>query len=465
MNRKEVSMTRSRTRFVAALLAGTALGGIATFWQGGLHAQPQAPAAISRALAPQAGFGDLVQQVQPAVVSIQVAGRAAPEAPFAPARAVRGLGSGFVMDAEGHIVTNAHVVANAQQVRVTLADGRELPARILGVDQRTDIALLKVEAGAPLPFLRFGDSDAVRVGDWVVAVGSPFGLNATVTAGILSARGREIGQGSYDDFLQVDAPINSGNSGGPLFAQDGSVVGVNTAIYSPTGGSVGIGFAIPSRIVQQVAAQLKAQGRVDRGFLGVTTQPMNAALATALGLPDGQGALVAEVGADSPAARGGLRPGDVVLAVGGQRVRDPRALARQVAEIPAGQEARLTVRRNGAEQEVTVRLGEMPDARVVNARADGRDNQAQRAPLGLALAPAPKGEGVVVAQLRPGSPAAEAGLQPGDVILQVAGRPVASPEAAVQALRAANGPVALRVQREGQTLFLALSPAASPAAG
>ena len=456
-------MTKPRTRLAAALLAGTALGGIATFWQGELHAQPTPPAPIIRSLAPQGGFADLVQAVQPAVVSIQVTGRAQAEGPMGPARAVRGLGSGFVMDAEGHVVTNAHVVANAQQVKVTLADGRELPARILGTDPRTDLALLKVEAGAPLPFLRFGDSDAARVGDWVVAVGSPFGLNATVTAGILSARGREIGQGPYDDFLQVDAPINSGNSGGPLFAQDGSVIGVNTAIYSPSGGSVGIGFAIPSRMVQQVAAQLKANGRVDRGFLGVQTQPLSPALATALGLPRAEGALVADVTEGSPAARAGLRAGDVVLTLNGQAVRDARALARQVAEIPSGREARVTIRRNGAEQELAVRMGELPDARVRNARAEAAPEQ--RAPLGVALAPAPKGEGVVVAQVRPDSPAAEAGLRPGDLLAQVAGRDVATPEAAVQALRGARGPVALRVVREGVTVFLALTPAASPAAG
>ncbi len=452
-------MTRSRTRLAAALLAGTALGGIATFWQGELHAQPQPAAPIIRSAVPQGGFADLVQAVQPAVVSIQVTGRAQAEGPMGPARAVRGLGSGFVMDAEGHVVTNAHVVANAQQVKVTLADGRELPARLLGTDPRTDIALLKVEAGGPLPFLRFGDSDAARVGDWVVAVGSPFGLNATVTAGILSARGREIGQGPYDDFLQVDAPINSGNSGGPLFAQDGTVIGVNTAIYSPSGGSVGIGFAIPSRMVQQVAAQLKANGRVDRGFLGVQTQPLSPALATALGLPRAEGALVAEVTENSPAARAGLRAGDVVLKLNGQDVRDARALARQVGEIPSGREARVLIRRNGAEQELAVRMGELPDARVRNARADGETPQ-QRAPLGLALAPSGKGEGVVVAQVRPDSPAAEAGLRPGDVLAQVAGRDVATPEAAVQALRGVRGPVALKVVREGVTVFLALTPAA-----
>ena len=460
-------MTRFRTRLAATLLAGTALGGLATFWQGELHAQGATPPApIVRSLAPQGGFADLVQAVQPAVVSIQVTGRAQGETPFAPARAVRGLGSGFVMDADGHVVTNAHVVANAQQVKVTLADGRELPARILGTDARTDVALLKVEAGRPLPFLRFGDSDAARVGDWVVAVGSPFGLNATVTAGILSARGREIGAGPYDDFLQVDAPINSGNSGGPLFAQDGTVIGVNTAIYSPTGGSVGIGFAIPARMVQQVAAQLKEHGRVDRGFLGVATQPLNPALATALGLAAPEGALVADVTEGSPAARAGLRAGDVVLRVNGEAVRDARALARQVAAIPAGREARLAIRRNGAEQELLVTLGGTPEARRQEARGEAGQ---RNAPLGLALAPAQAGkgagEGVVVAQVRPGSPAAEAGLRPGDVLAQVGGRDVASPEAAVQALRGATGPVALKVVREGQSLFLALTPAPSPAAG
>lgn len=443
-------MTRTRTRFVAALLAGTAMGGLFTTLAPSLHAQAPAPLV---AAAPQPGFAALVERVQPAVVGIQAQGQGQ-----------RGIGSGFIVDPAGLVVTNAHVVEGARELRVTLADGRELPARLLGADARTDLALLKLEAGAPLPHVPFGDSDAARVGDWVVAVGSPFGLSGTVTAGILSARGREIGAGPYDDFLQVDAPINRGNSGGPLFGLDGAVVGVNTAIFSPSGGSVGIGFSIPANLAKQVVAQLRDKGRVERGFLGVATQPLTPALAAALGMPAPQGALVADVTPDSPAARAGLRPGDVVLAVNGQALRDGRALARAMAAVAPGQEATLTIRRGGAEQALTARVAEGPEARVVPARADAPAEPRRGGALGLALAPHPGG-GAVVAAVRPGSPAEAAGLQPGDAIEAVNGQPVAGPEAAAAALRALSGPAALAVRRDGRAVFVGITPPASPARG
>ncbi|WP_270939327.1 S1C family serine protease, partial [Falsiroseomonas oryzae] len=281
--------------------------------------------------APSAGFAELVRAVRPAVVQITASG----QAPRGPAGmpnpgAGRGqaVGSGFVIDAAGHIVTNNHVVEGAQRLMVRLDDGRELQARLIGRDPRTDIALLKVEAGAPLPFVALGDSDRAEPGDWVVAMGNPFGLNGTVTTGIVSAIGRDIGAGPYDEFIQVDAPINQGNSGGPLFSQDGGVIGVNTAIFSPTGGSVGIGFAVPSNLVKRVVADLQAHGRVERGFVGVATQPVDAAMAAALKLPareggTARGALVASVERDSPAAKAGLRPGDVVTAIDGKPVTSP----------------------------------------------------------------------------------------------------------------------------------------------
>ncbi|MBY0336645.1 MAG: trypsin-like peptidase domain-containing protein [Acetobacteraceae bacterium] len=384
---------RRRALLAATLLGGSSLAGLA-FWNGHPATAQTAPPAIAvpgqAANAPTAGFADLVARVRPAVVTITASGRQEAQparSPFQPGseqdqmfrrffgeegrpqpgpRARRegaALGSGFVVDAEGHVVTNNHVIQGASQVMVTLDDGRELPARVVGRDPRTDLALLKVEAGAPLPWLNLGDSDRARPGDWVVAVGNPFGLGGTVTAGILSARGRNIGQGPYDDFLQVDAPINSGNSGGPLFALDGSVIGVNTAIFSPTGGSVGIGFAIPSGMVRQVVADLKANGRVERGFLGISTQPVSRPVAEALSLPRPEGAMVAEVTPGSPAARAGLRPGDVVRAVDGSPVREPRDLARLIAGKRPGEQATLSVRRDGQDRDLRAALDPLQDGK------------------------------------------------------------------------------------------------------
>ena len=272
-------------------------------------------------------FADLVQKVSPAVVTISSTMReqaddqssfpsGSPQAQEfgqffgmpdqGGTHLVQALGSGFIVDSKGHVVTNDHVVKDATDIEVTLADGRKLPAKVVGVDPKTDLAVLQVKSDTPLPHLALGDSAAARVGDWVVAVGNPFGLGGTVTAGILSARGRQIGEGPYDDFLQIDAPINRGNSGGPLFAQDGTVIGVNTAIYSPSGGSVGIGFAIPSSVVKQVVSQLETSGKVERGWLGVEAQPVSPAMAKALKLSSATGALIAEVQKDSPAASAGI---------------------------------------------------------------------------------------------------------------------------------------------------------------
>jgi serine protease Do len=431
-------------------------------------------------------FADLVARVAPSVVRVTVSGQAEPAtetaeippelrgSPFerffrgqpgpqgregAPqGRRVAGQGSGFIIDGAGFIVTNHHVVGRANAVKVELADGRTLPAKLVGSDPQTDLALLKVDAGAtPLPAVKLGDSDAVRVGEWVLAMGNPFGLGGTATTGIVSARGRQIGAGPYDDFLQTDAAVNPGNSGGPLFNTAGEVVGINTAIFSPSGASAGIGFAVPSKLATQVVAQLREHGRVERGWLGVSMQPMDEELGKAVQAADGKGALIAQVEPDSPAAKGGLKAGDVVVGVNGQAVTAPRDLAMAMAAMKPGQPATIAVLRDGARVEERIVVGTVPGARMA---ANGQQGEPTTGALGLALAPAPKGEGVVVAQVRPDSVAAERGLKQGDVILRAGGREVAKPQdvqAAVKAARdAGRSSIALQVQREGGSRFMAL---------
>ena len=305
-------------------------------------------------------FADLADKVRPAVVSITSKMDVEPAAeedslpmpfgrhgmaPHGRAGRMEARGSGFIIDADGTVVTNNHVVRNAHAITITLSDGTELPAKLVGTDPRSDLAVLKIKADHKLPFVALGNSGTVRPGEWVVAMGNPFGLGGSVTAGIVSALGRDIGSGPYDDYIQVDAPINQGNSGGPLFTQDGHVVGVNTAILSPSGGSVGIGFAIPSAVVQQVVSELLAKGVVTRGYLGVESQKISATMANALNLPKGQngegsGALVASVEASSPAAEAGVQPGDVIVAVNSTPIKDPRDLAVAVADSKPGTAAK-----------------------------------------------------------------------------------------------------------------------------
>ena len=484
--------SRRNAAFAAVLLAGTALGGFgASLGPAIAQSQPAAAAPIVPQTGPTLpGFADMVTRVRPAVVTITSTERVQAERAASPfpqgseqdrtfrrffgggqpqreaPRAAKALGSGFLVDAAGHVVTNNHVVEGATKVVVTLEDGRELEARVVGRDPRTDVALLKIEAGGSLPFLALGDSDKARPGDWVVAVGNPFGLGGTVTAGILSARGRDIGAGPYDDFLQVDAPINSGNSGGPLFGVDGSVLGVNTAIFSPSGGSVGIGFAIPSNVVKAVVAELEAHGHMDRGYIGLVSQPVTPEMAAALNLAHPRGALVAEVEPDAPAARSGLRPGDVITAVNGTAVADPRGLARQVATLHAGGAVALTVQRDGAERTVQLTAAALPDK---TAEAGPQAAAPEQGRLGLALAPinpaareslglAEDVRGAVIAAVRPGSPASEAGLKAGDVVQGVGNRAVASPQEVIQAIQgtAPHRALALRVLRDGHSLFVAL---------
>ncbi|MET0606109.1 MAG: trypsin-like peptidase domain-containing protein [Beijerinckiaceae bacterium] len=274
-----------------------------------------------------------------------------------------GQGSGFFISADGEIVTNNHVVKGATEVEIVTNDGRTLAARVVGTDPRTDLALLKVKEKGTYPFVSLATS-APRVGDWVMAVGNPFGLGGTVTAGIVSARGRDIGSGPYDDYLQIDAPVNKGHSGGPTFDLNGSVVGVNTAIYSPSGGSVGIAFAVPASTVEKVVSSLRDGKEVERGFIGVNSQPVSTDLADALGLADSKGALIASVTEDSPAAKAGLRKGDLIIAVDGDKVSDPRDLARKIGGLKPGQKTSLKLLRKGAETTVSLELGKRPAERA-----------------------------------------------------------------------------------------------------
>ena len=385
-----------RTLFAATLLTSTALGGVTAFAQD--NAAPIQPPQLSH---PLPDFVDLVKQVKPAVVSITVkmtddgdegeggipghGGQGASpfgNMPFpmpfpfgqqqAHPRTIEARGSGFLIDADGTIVTNNHVVKNAKSVSVTLDDGTTLPARIIGHDSRSDLAVIRIKAGHKVPFIALGNSDEAQPGAWVVAVGNPFGLGGTVTAGIVSARGRDIGAGPYDSFIQTDAPINMGNSGGPLFMQNGQVVGVNTMIFSTGGGSVGIGFAIPSNTVKSVVAQLEKSGHVTRGFIGVSAQGVTPSMATALHLPaaagDDRGALVASVEPDSPAQSAGIEPGDVITTVNDHPIGNQRDLAITVSQIPPGDEAHVAVLRGGQHQEPDGQGGDTDDRPGERAR-------------------------------------------------------------------------------------------------
>jgi serine protease Do len=343
-------------------------------------------------------FADVVEKVKPAVVSVRVKvdavadrgdgddaeafglpdlppgspmerffrrfrdGQGGPGFQFrhGPRRHAEAQGSGFFISADGYVVTNNHVVDHAAEVQVTMDDGRTLDAKVVGTDPKTDLAVLKVKEGGNFPFVTFA-AKAPRVGDWVIAVGNPFGLGGTVTAGIVSARGRDIGAGPYDDFLQIDAPVNRGNSGGPTFNLAGEVVGVNTAIASPSGGSVGIAFAIPSDEAQKIVASLKDNGAVSRGFIGVQIQPVTKDIAEAMGLAEPKGALVAETVQGGPAEKAGLRRGDAIVAVDGQAIREPKELSRRIAAIEPGKTVSLTVLRDGKERTVTIEIGRQND--------------------------------------------------------------------------------------------------------
>ena len=388
------------------------------------------------------------------------------------------LGSGFIIDPSGYIVTNNHVVGQADSVTVIFQDDSKHPAKIVGRDPKTDIALLKIDAKKPLPYVQWGDSDRAKVGDWIIAVGNPFGLGGTVTTGIVSARGRDIHSGPFDDFLQLDAAINRGNSGGPTFDMQGRVIGINTAIYSPNGGSVGIGFAIPSNLAQNIVAQLKDQGHVTRGWLGVQIQNVTPDIAKSLGLDPNapKGALVAAVQDNSPAQKAGVKQGDVITGVNGHEIDKMHDLPRLVAETPAGKTLDITVMRDGKSQQLDAKIAELKDqdqqfASNNRGGGEGQQQQAENSTaLGVQLAPlnaqmrrrlhlGKDVKGVVVAGVADDSPAAGIGLAPGDVIESVNQQPVSSPGDAAAKLKEAakQKQVLLLLNRHGTNEFVGLS--------
>jgi serine protease Do len=417
-------------------------------------------------------FADLVERVSPSVVTITVEEQVKDQSggfdpqdipePFrnffnqfgqgqqsAPHKAVA-MGSGFVIDKGGLIVTNNHVVEGGTKITVKFPDGREFDAKLIGTDPATDIALLRVKADRPLPAVEFGDDRQARVGDWVVAVGNPFGLSNTVTAGIISSIGRDVGNGPYTDFIQIDAPINRGNSGGPTFDIQGKVIGMNSMIFSPSGGSVGIGFAIPSSTIHDVVAQLQAHGRVARGYLGVEIQSITPEMAASFSNKSVKGAIVASVTPGSPAAVAGFVPGDIVLAVNGRPVEDSRDLTRRVASLPAGASAAFTISRNGAPKTLNARIGAKKDDQVASNNTQQRGappSTAEAMGLGLAaVTPETRRaynidngvNGVVITRVDPNSDAADKGLQPGDVVVSIGNRPVHSPQEVKATVQAAQ---------------------------
>jgi serine protease Do len=376
---------------------------------------------------------------------------------------ITGLGSGFFITPDGYAVTNNHVVDHAQSVQVTTDDGKKYTAKVIGTDPKTDLALIKVDGKSDFAYVNF-EGSAPRVGDWVVAVGNPFGLGGTVTAGIISAQGRDIGSGAYD-YLQIDAPINKGNSGGPTFDMNGNVVGVNTAIYSPSGGSVGIGFDVTAQTAQSVIAQLKDKGSVTRGWLGVQIQPVTSEIADSLGLKGTRGALVDEAQPNAPAAKAGIRSGDVITALDGKPTKDSRELARQIAAMSPDSSVKLEVIRKGETRTLTVTLGTMPNSQQAS-NGEEKPKLASNIPhLGLTVAPAEEvagsGEkGVVVTSVDPEGAAAERGLQTGDVVLDVGGEAVSSAGDVRKAIGDAKAggkhDVLMRVKSSQATRFVAL---------
>ena len=441
-------------------------------------------------------FADQVEKLSPAVVNISTTtivndGQAMDMPQFPPGspfeeffknfgdndrqRKAQSLGSGFIIDDDGIVVTNYHVIENAEEIRVVLSDETSFTAEVLGQDQKTDIAVLKIDPGdTKLTAVSFGNSDELRVGDWVLAIGNPFGLGGTVTAGIVSARGRDIGNGPYDDFIQTDASINRGNSGGPLFNTDGDVIGINTAIYSQSGGSVGIGFAISSNLAERVAKQLIEFGQTRRGWLGVYIQEVTPDIAESLGLDDAIGALISSVNEAGPAAKGGIQPGDVIVKFDGKLIEKMRDLPRIVAETDIGAKVNVELFRQGKRETVTVTLGELEKAELAGVidNGGGQSDEFSFGSLGFSVANLnaalaeefgldSDARGVVVREVVPGSPAADKGLTVGDILRRYGQRPIDDAAGLAADIRkaetAGRSGVLLLIERDGRERFIQIS--------
>ncbi len=434
------------------------------------------------------GFSSLVNAVKPAVVNIATTSRSKSSFGKTPhfgnqffneqfngqqespsTRETHALGSGFIISEDGVVVTNHHVIDGANEIEVVFQNGKRYPAILKGSDKKTDIAVLQVDADHPLPHVNFGDSDSAEVGDWVVAIGNPFGLGGSVSVGVVSARGRDIQSGPYDDFIQIDAPINRGNSGGPLFNTRGEVIGVNSAIYSPTGGSVGIGFSIPSALVENVVTQLSETGVVERGWLGVQIQTVSDEIGEGLGLTEAHGALVSQIIDKSPAQRAGIQVGDVIVSYDQQRVDEMRDLPRLVANTIAESKVALGIWRNEAIQTIEVVISENQDkAQLADANPERSETEEK---LGLVLKPLTnelrkqysvraESEGVIITDIDPASEAAGRGVRVGDVILKVGRKNVNEVEQINNTVKSAlddkKTSLLLLIEREGQALFVAI---------
>src|SRR5215468_854856 len=503
-------MTKTKA-ILAALGVTTAL--TATALIAPLFAAPTAVAAAPTVSGVQ-DFSDLAAKVTPAVVNVAVTVKAGADdgddtqmadrgqqqqmdefmqrfmdqfgqkgrpqmKPQRPAQKAQAVGTGFIIDPAGWVVTNYHVAGKADSITITMNDGRKMQAKLMGGDEKTDLALLKVESDKPLPYVEFADATKVRVGQPVMAVGNPFGLGGTVTTGIVSARGRDIHSGPFDDYIQTDAAINRGNSGGPLFDMDGKVIGINTAIFSPTGGNIGLGFAIPSSLAQPVIGQLKTNGKVERGLLGVQIQPLSEELVKSMALDSEKGALVAQVQPDSSAQAAGVKSGDVIKSVDGKEVATIRDLTRTISAMKPGTSVKLGVWRDGKDMTLTAKIGDQKDeAAAVKTSADKSDKADKKAePLSYGVSLAPLSDdvrqelklkdtvkGAVIASVEPGSPADEQGLKAGDVLQQVGKETVDGPQMAADKLKEAKKagkPVLMKIYREGMTRFVAISPRAA----
>ena len=482
-------MKSKRGAFVATALAVALVGGgFAIGRESQNSAAPAAPhandsLAVSRSQnGPLPSFADLAAQVSPAVVNIKATSIAKTDFPDQlfgenfpfPGRGPipqqpqpfkrQGTGSGFIIRKDGLILTNNHVVENAQEITVTLTDKQQYKAKVLGRDPKTDLAVIKIEPKASLPTATLGNSEALRVGDWVMAIGNPFGLSNTVTNGIVSAKGRTIGAGPYDDFIQTDASINPGNSGGPLFNMAGEVVGINTAIFSQSGGNIGIGFAVPVNLVKNLVPELETKGTVTRGWLGVAVQPVTPDLARSFGLDQERGALVGDVVPQGPADKAGIKRGDVIVSYDSKKLDDSAALPGLVASTPVGKTVSVEVMRDGKTRALSVAISKLNDqTAALNTKQEKSEwglamqniRPEERRQMGLT-----GNEGVLVASVMPNSPAANAGIQAGDVILQVNQAPVTSVQGVKDEVAKAKGdkPLLLLLRRaDGSTSFAALS--------